>query len=53
MAGRRHVIPDDVKALAIPILAHRISLSGDAFAKGLTEHDVLSSILASVAVPKA
>jgi len=53
MAGRRHVIPDDVKALAIPILAHRISLSGDAFAKGLTEHDVLTSIVASVAVPKA
>jgi len=53
MAGRNHVIPDDVKALAIPILAHRISLSGDAFAKGMTERDVLTSILSSVAVPKA
>jgi MoxR-like ATPase len=53
MAGRNHVLPDDVKALAIPILAHRISLSGDAFAKGMTERDVLSSILSTVAVPKA
>ena len=53
MAGRNHVIPDDVKALAIPILAHRISLSGDAFAKGMTERDVLTSVLSSVAVPKA
>ncbi len=28
MDGRRHVLPDDLKALAVPVLAHRVFLNG-------------------------
>ena len=33
-AGRNYVIPDDVKALAGPVLAHRLILSDDAGVRG-------------------
>jgi len=29
LVGRPHVLPDDIKALAVPVLAHRIVLSAD------------------------
>jgi MoxR-like ATPase len=32
--GRDYVIPDDVKALAVPVLAHRISIEQSAILKG-------------------
>ncbi|WP_124054139.1 AAA family ATPase [Arcanobacterium ihumii] len=50
--GRMFVTPDDVKALAISALAHRISLHADAELDGLTAHQVISSILNSVPVPR-
>jgi MoxR-like ATPase len=29
LQGRPHVLPDDVKALAVPVLAHRLLLASD------------------------
>lgn len=49
--GRTYVLPDDVKALAIPILAHRLLLETSAKLKGVTEQDLVLEVLASVAVP--
>ena len=49
--GRGYVIPDDVKALAVPVLSHRIMLTRDAVAKGRTPEAVITSIMASIAVP--
>jgi MoxR-like ATPase len=49
--GRNYAIPDDVKALAVPVLAHRISLRHDAVARGLTSELAVSELLASVPVP--
>lgn len=49
--GREYGVPDDVKALAVPVLAHRLSLRHDAVARGLTPSGAIAEILASVAVP--
>lgn len=41
MHARDFVLPDDVKALAAPVLAHRITLTADARLRGLTPADVV------------
>lgn len=53
MSGRNHGTADDVRALADPVLAHRLRLSADAALAGRSAHEVLSTILASVPVPTA
>ncbi len=50
--GRDYAIPDDVKGLAVPVLAHRLSLRHDAVARGLTAEGAVAEVLASVPVPK-
>lgn len=50
--GRDYAIPDDVKVLAVPVLAHRLSLRHDAVARGLTAEAAVAEVLASVPVPK-
>jgi MoxR-like ATPase len=49
--GRNYVIPDDVKALAEPVLAHRLALTAEAQLAGATAGSMVEQILASVAVP--
>lgn len=51
MLGRDFVTPDDVQHIALPILAHRISLSGEARIAKKTEETILYDILESVPVP--
>ena len=50
---RDFVIPDDVKALAVPALAHRIIVTADAVMSGRSPAVVLEEILADVSVPVA
>jgi MoxR-like ATPase len=50
-AGRTYVIPDDVKALAEPVLAHRLVLSAEAQLAGATAASMLAQVFGSVAVP--
>ena len=50
--GRDFVIPDDVKALAIPLLRHRIMLSPGAEIEGLATDRVLREILDQTAAPR-
>jgi MoxR-like ATPase len=51
-AGRDYVVPDDVKSLAVPVLAHRLVLSADSEVKGLTQASVIEDVLRHVPVPK-
>ncbi|MGZ8594211.1 MAG: AAA family ATPase [Actinomycetota bacterium] len=48
---RDFVIPDDVKALAVPALAHRIIVTADAVMSGRGPEVILQEILAEVTVP--
>jgi MoxR-like ATPase len=49
--GRSYVIPDDVKALVVPVLEHRLTLTPEAQLAGTRVIDVLRDVLHSVAVP--
>jgi MoxR-like ATPase len=50
--GRHYVIPDDVKDLAEPVLAHRILLDAEAEFAGTTVASVLQRILGEVSPPE-
>jgi len=49
--GRDHVIPDDIKDLAIPVMSHRIILTAEAQFSGVTVESVVGELLANVAAP--
>jgi MoxR-like ATPase len=53
MLGRDYVIPDDVKALAAPTLAHRLIVSPSARLKDVTGDAVMREILSTLPVPGA
>ncbi len=53
MDGRDFVIPDDVKALAEPALAHRLIISPAARMKNVNAEDVIEEILHAIPVPSA
>ncbi|NLM19415.1 MAG: MoxR family ATPase [Clostridiaceae bacterium] len=50
--GRDYVRPDDVQALAIPVLSHRITLTPESRLKRITNDDVIYSVLKQVPVPE-
>ena len=50
---RDYVIPDDVKALAEPVLGHRLIISPAARIRNVTANAVMNDILNAVAVPGA
>lgn len=52
LSGRTFVTPDDVKALALPTLRHRVALRPEAEMDGVAVDDILLSILATVPVPR-
>src|SRR5690606_11046205 len=49
--GRGYVVPDDIKALAVPVLAHRLVVTPEAQLQGVTAADVLAEVLRAVPVP--
>ena len=49
--GRGYVIPDDVKSLAAPVLAHRFIVKAEFRIKGRTQEAVIKEILSAVSVP--
>ena len=51
LAGRDHVVPDDVKTMAMPAFRHRIVLSYEALAEQKTADEVLDVLLSQVPVP--
>lgn len=50
--GRDYVLPDDVKAVAIPALSHRLLLSPELWTREVRAEDIVAEILAHVPVPK-
>ncbi|GAA3765173.1 AAA family ATPase [Salinactinospora qingdaonensis] len=50
--GRDYVLPDDVRLLARDIMAHRLVLTFDALADGITPTQVIDRILATVPPPR-
>ncbi len=43
--NRDHVLPDDIKYLAIPVLSHRLKLKPEAELRGRTSIDIIKQIL--------
>jgi MoxR-like ATPase len=51
--GREYVIPDDIKTLAQPVLAHRIVRSTDAELSDISHEEIVADILEQVPSPSA
>ena len=52
MSGRDYVTPDDVKALAVPVLAHRMLLTPEADLQGVPAGAIVADVLDNVPVPR-
>ena len=53
LAGRDFVTPEDVTAVAVPALAHRLMLSPELWVQRVSQADVVREVLQSVATPAA
>jgi MoxR-like ATPase len=51
--GRDFVVPEDVKALAVPALAHRLVLRSELWARRVRPDDVVAGLLSEVPTPAA
>ena len=51
LVGRDYVIPDDIKQVAVPALAHRITLRPELWVRQVKSDDVVARLLDSVPVP--
>ena len=49
--GRNYVIPDDVKALATPVLTHRLIVKAETGLRGQTAESIVADVLSHVPVP--
>ena len=49
--GREFVVPDDVKAIAVPALAHRLTLRPELWVQQVSSDDVVQECLDRVPVP--
>ncbi len=52
LLGRDYVIPEDVKALAVPTIAHRISLRPEMWVRRIHGEDVIAELLRRLPVPR-
>jgi MoxR-like ATPase len=50
--GRDYVLPDDVKAVSVPALSHRIILTAEQWVRGTKAESIIENILERVEVPK-
>ena len=53
VGGRDYVTPEDVKAVAVPVLAHRITVKPELWMSNATGRSVVESLLRTVATPSA
>jgi MoxR-like ATPase len=51
IAGRDFILPEDVKRVAVPVLAHRLSLTTQSWAAGTNAADVVAEIVERVPGP--
>ncbi|SNS44013.1 AAA family ATPase [Actinomadura mexicana] len=52
-AGRSYIVPEDVKALAVPVIAHRLIVTPEAELRGRSGADVVAEALGNVPTPQA
>ena len=52
LKGRHYVLPDDIKAVTLPVVRHRIALTPDIEIEGMSSDDVLSKLLTDVDAPR-
>jgi MoxR-like ATPase len=52
IGGRDFVTPDDIKAMAVPVLEHRLILRPEFEIEGLCVPEVIQQILQQIAVPR-
>ncbi|MGD9081311.1 MAG: MoxR family ATPase [Desulfobacterales bacterium] len=52
LRGRDFVLPDDIKDLAVPVLAHRLILTDETRLRGATPEQFLEEILKQIPVPQ-
>jgi MoxR-like ATPase len=52
LAKRDYVIPDDIKHIAVPALAHRVTLRPELWVRQVSADDVVSRLLGSVPTPR-
>jgi len=52
ISGRDFATPDDIKAMAVPVLEHRLILRPEFEIEGLTVAEVIQQILQQIAVPR-
>ena len=53
LLGRDYVIPEDIKALAVPAVAHRITLRPEMWVRKIQGSDVVEDLLRRLPVPRA
>ena len=53
LSGRDYVTPDDVKAVAVPALAHRLTLRPEVWVQQIRQDDVVGECLETVPTPAA
>jgi MoxR-like ATPase len=51
LRGRDYVIPDDIKQIAVPALAHRLTLRPELWVRQVRSDDVVARLLDTVPVP--
>ncbi len=51
MRGRNFVLPDDVKAIAAPVMTHRVILKPESRLRRITGEQIISELLEQIAVP--
>jgi len=52
LSQRDYVVPDDIKQVAVPALAHRITLRPELWVRQVSADEVMAKLLASVATPR-
>ena len=52
LARRDYVVPDDVKDIAVPALAHRVTLRPELWVRQVSSDEVVAKLLAAVPTPK-
>jgi MoxR-like ATPase len=49
---RDYVVPDDIKNVAVPALAHRVTLRPELWVRQVSADEVVAKLLAAVPTPK-
>jgi MoxR-like ATPase len=52
LSNRDYVVPDDIKQVAVPALAHRVTLRPELWVRQVSADDVVAKLLSAVPTPK-